>query len=241
MTGPAGAGKTAIAGSVADTCDERGLLAGSFFFASFAASGETRRSKRYLVATLAYHLISALDSDHPLYRAVLSAVQRDRSIFHKRLKDQVRLLFLKPLKDTQGQFDTFALPEVFIIDGLDEVEAENSRQPKRDPHDVRMENEADQEEILSALLHIVNNPTFPFRVIVVSRPERVIQTFFATETAGVARQIFLDEKYDPDSDIALFLRANFAKIRRRYRLPTLWPLEGSIQGLVSSASGQFIY
>ncbi|TEB30689.1 hypothetical protein FA13DRAFT_1733552 [Coprinellus micaceus] len=45
LTGPAGTGKTAIAGSIADTCDEEGLLAGSFFFASFLAS-ETRRSKR---------------------------------------------------------------------------------------------------------------------------------------------------------------------------------------------------
>ena len=51
LTGPAGTGKTAIAGSIADTCDEEGLLAGSFFFASFVAS-ETRRSKRCLVATL---------------------------------------------------------------------------------------------------------------------------------------------------------------------------------------------
>ncbi|TEB20194.1 hypothetical protein FA13DRAFT_1645330 [Coprinellus micaceus] len=32
LSGPAGAGKTAIAGSVAETCEDMGLLAGSFFF-----------------------------------------------------------------------------------------------------------------------------------------------------------------------------------------------------------------
>jgi hypothetical protein len=240
LTGPAGTGKTAIAGSIADTCDEQGLLAGSFFFASFLAS-ETRRLKRYLVATLVYHLISPLDDDHPLRRAVLLAVQRDRSIFRKRLKDQLRLLLMKPLKDTRSQFDTSVLPKVFIIDGLDEVEAESSRESDRDPHDVRTENERDQEEILSALLYATSESTFPFRILIASRPERVIQTFFSNNAADVTREIFLDNKYDPGSDIALFLRASFAKIRRRYKLPALWPLEKDLEKLVYNASGQFIY
>jgi hypothetical protein len=240
LTGPAGTGKTAIAGSIADTCDEEGLLAGSFFFASFLAS-ETRRSKRCLVATLAHHLISPLDDDHPLRRAVLSVVQRDRFVFCKRLKDQFKLLLVKPLGDTRGQFDASVLPKVFIIDGLDEVEAPNSREPGRDLHEVRTENEADQEEILSALLYAARDPSFPFRIVIASRPERTIQSFLSTVAACVTREIFLDDKYNPDSDIALFLMASFAKVRRRYRLPTLWPSEQDLQELVSNASGQFIY
>ncbi|TEB19332.1 hypothetical protein FA13DRAFT_379556 [Coprinellus micaceus] len=240
LTGPAGTGKTAIAGSVSDTCDEEGLLAGSFFYASFVAS-ETRRSKRYLVATLAYHLISPLDEDHPLRRAVLSAVRRDRLIFTKRLKDQFKFLLIKPLDDTRLEFDTSILPKVFIIDGLDEVEEANSRQPGRDPPDVRLENEADQEEILSALLYAANSSAFPFRIIVASRPERVIETFFRDHANHVTRKIFLGDKYDPDSDITLFLNAKFTEIRRRYRLHTSWPSEEDIRRLVHNASGQFIY
>ena len=240
LTGPAGAGKTAIAGSIADTCDEEGVLAGSFFFASFLAS-ETRRSKRCLVATLVYYLISQLDDDHPLRRAVLSAIQRDRSIFRKRLKDQFRLLLVKPFNDNQHLFDTSTLPKHFIIDGLDEVEAANSREPRRDPHEVRMENEADQEEILSAILYASSSSTSPFRIVVASRPERVIQAFFTAEGAHVTQWIFLDDKYKPDADIALFIRASFAKIRRRYRLPATWPSNQDIRSLVLNASGQFIY
>ncbi|TEB33811.1 hypothetical protein FA13DRAFT_1789635 [Coprinellus micaceus] len=55
LSGPAGSGKTAIAGSVADVCQARGILAGSFFFSSFSPSPQ-RSSKQFLVATLAYQL-----------------------------------------------------------------------------------------------------------------------------------------------------------------------------------------
>jgi hypothetical protein len=240
LTGPAGTGKTAIAGSIADTCDERGLLAGSFFFASFTAS-ETRRSKRYLVATLTYHLIFLLNDNHPLRCAILLAVQKDPSIFKRRLKDQFKFLLVKPFSNTRHQFDTSTLPKVFIIDGLDEAEGAHSRQPGRDAHEVRLENEADQTEILDALLYATNSSTFPFRIIVASRPERVIETFFRDHANHVTRKVFLDDKYDPDSDISLFLKAKFVEIRRRYRLPASWPSEPDIQGLVDNASGQFIY
>lgn len=151
------------------------------------------------------------------------------------------MLLIKPFEDTRGRFNFSDLPKVFIIDGLDEVEAKNSRNPGRDPHDVRMESEGDQEEILSAILHATKEPAFPFRFIIASRPERVIRAFFAAEGAGVTHKIFLDDKYDPDSDIALFLGASFAKIRRRYRLPSSWPSEKDIRELVFNASGQFIY
>ncbi|KAJ3521406.1 hypothetical protein NMY22_g12335 [Coprinellus aureogranulatus] len=50
MSGPAGCGKTAIAGSVAETCQERGILAASFFFSSFSPS-LSRRRKRFLIPT----------------------------------------------------------------------------------------------------------------------------------------------------------------------------------------------
>ncbi|TEB30693.1 hypothetical protein FA13DRAFT_1792269 [Coprinellus micaceus] len=87
----------------------------------------------------------------------------------------------------------------------------------------------------------MKDPSFPFRIVIASRPERTIQSFLSTEAACVTREIFLDDKYNPDSDIALFLMASFAKVRRRYRLPTLWPSEQDLQELVSNASGQFIY
>jgi hypothetical protein len=238
LTGPAGTGKSAIAGSLADTCDEYGLLAGSFFFASFTGS-EKRRSKRYLVATLTYHLILPLDKQHPLRRAILSAIQRDPFVFERRLRDQLRILLVKPFHDTRHQFDSSTLPKVFIIDGLDEVEAANAR--KLDQREAHLANEKDQEEILTALFYAFNERTLPFRIIIASRPERIIRHFFSTQAKPISREIFLDEKYNPNSDITLFLNAKFADIRRRYRLAASWPSKEVIEQLVDTASGQFVY
>ncbi|KAJ3525968.1 hypothetical protein NMY22_g10356 [Coprinellus aureogranulatus] len=238
LTGPAGTGKTAIMGSIADTCDEEGLLAGSFFYASFTGS-EKRCSKRYLVATLTYHLIQALGDDLPLRHAILAAIQRDPLVFKRQLRDQFRIVLLKPFNESLHQFDPSVLPKVFILDGLDEVETSNSRQ--LDQYEARLVNEKDQEDILSALLFAANDKFFPFRIIIASRSERVIRAFFSSEAVHITREIFLDEKYNPSQDIALYLKANFTDIRRRYKLPSSWPVEWDIGTLVGDASGQFIY
>ncbi|KAJ3539498.1 hypothetical protein NMY22_g4716 [Coprinellus aureogranulatus] len=239
LSGPAGGGKTAIAGSIAETCDEQGLLAGSFFFSSFAGS-LNRRLKRGLIATLAYCLLQH-DSLEMLRDPMLLAIERDPTIFRKRLRDQCRLLLLKPFYDalSRGPYDRTALPKVIIIDGLDEVEAVNSRQLEK--HEARLANEADQVEILHALLQAAHDDNVPFRILIISRPERVIRKFFSTEANRVTREIFLDNKYDPDSDILLFLKAKFSDIRRRYNISPSWPTEAEFKQLVETASGQFIY
>ncbi|TEB33979.1 hypothetical protein FA13DRAFT_1812518 [Coprinellus micaceus] len=88
----------------------------------------------------------------------------------------------------------------------------------------------------------VNDHAFPFRVIISSRPEHHIRHFFTTLPANYTAQIFLDDKYQPDDDITLFLSSKFAEIRRRYdHLPPTWPTESNIRTLVERASGQFIY
>ncbi|TEB20191.1 hypothetical protein FA13DRAFT_1718034 [Coprinellus micaceus] len=193
LSGPAGAGKTAIAGSVAETCEDMGLLAGSFFFSSFSGS-EARHSKRCLITTLVYCMLQH-DALQALRGPILTTIERDPSIFRKRLRDQCKALLLKPFHDVGADLDWSSLPKVIIIDGLDEVEATKTREVR---DEARLKNEADQE-------------------------------------------LFLDNKYDPDSDIALLLEAKFAEIRRRYRLPLSWPGQKALDELRKRASGQFIY
>ena len=237
VTGPAGCGKTAIAGSVAEICEDRGILAGSFFFSSFSGS-EKRKSKRFLVGTLAYGFLQH-DGLQALRGSILSAIERDPAIFRKRLRDQCRMLLLKPFHDALGRLDMSSLPQVIIIDGLDEVEAAHSRQSGA--REGRSANEADQLEILSALLQAAHDANFPFRVLIVSRPERAIRDFFSNNANHIARELFLDNKYNPDADITLFFNAKFAEIRRRYGLSPSWPSQADIKRLVDAASGQFIY
>ncbi|KAF5339206.1 hypothetical protein D9611_011128 [Ephemerocybe angulata] len=240
LTGPAGTGKTAIAGSVAETCSKAGLLVASFFFSSFSGSAD-RRSKRFIVPTLAYQLrkhqgLAAVG------RGMLSTIEHDPAVFTARLKDQLEDLILKPFRQLHGQLDASSIPKVIIVDGIDECEGTNLLSRAMTEEEARAASERDHLEILDVLLQAASDPTFPFRIIAVSRPERHISTFFDSIAARAATlKIFLDETYDPDSDITLFLQSKFAEIRRRYHLPPSWPSEKDIRTLVSNASGQFIY
>ncbi|RXW11453.1 hypothetical protein EST38_g14402 [Candolleomyces aberdarensis] len=238
VTGPAGTGKTAIAGSIADTCHKKGLLACGFFFSSFAGLAN-RRSKRCLVATLAYQLVQH-ESLGDVGERILSSVERNPAIFERQLEVQLDQLLLQPLREARRDLDAASWPKVIIIDGLDECEAEQYGDIAQSPHVTPRTKEADQTEILQALLKAANDPSFPFRIIIASRPEPALQSF--TDGASyTTRKIFLDEKYNPDADMSLFLECKFADIRRRYQLPASWPSNAIKQTMVQNASGQFIY
>ncbi|KAJ3535448.1 hypothetical protein NMY22_g6485 [Coprinellus aureogranulatus] len=236
LSGPAGSGKTAIAGSIAETCEEEGLLAGSFFFSCFRGAVETS-SKRGVVATMAYSFLQH-ESLQCLQFSILSSIDKDPSIFRRRLREQCKTLLLRPFHLLRSALDQRSIPQVIILDGVDEIKAALSRNTELIG---RQADEADQLEVLSALLQAAQDPRFPFRILVVSRPERVIQEFFATQANHITRQLHLDKDYNADSDIALFLRAKLSRIRHRYGLPASWANDGVVEKLVNDASGQFVY
>ncbi|KAJ3511669.1 hypothetical protein NMY22_g15580 [Coprinellus aureogranulatus] len=239
MSGPAGTGKTAIAGSIAELCKEEGLLAASFFFSSFSGSRE-RCSKRRLISTIAYQLLLQVGLQG-VGLLILDAVKRNPVVFRLGLGDQLEELVLAPLRDAMAQgTDVARWPKVILIDGLDEVEPD--QQEVLRPSEVQRLKDETYSEILATLMRAARDTAFPFRIIVVSRPEKAIRNFFASESVkGLTREVFLDEKYNPDADIELFLRSKFAEIRRSYDIPLTWPLDDVIRRLVDNASGQFIY
>ncbi|KAJ2916260.1 hypothetical protein MD484_g4153, partial [Candolleomyces efflorescens] len=241
VTGPAGGGKTAIMGSVADTCKNRGLLACGFFFSSFSGSAN-RRSKRCLVATLAYQLVQH-NALRDVGERILSCVEHDPAIFKKKVEVQFDQLLMQPLRESLGTDPVrqSSGPKVIVIDGLDECEAEQYHDVARSPHEIPRSKEADQVEILTALLNATNDPCFPFRIIIASRPEPAIQSFFTDIAHRTTRKIFLDDKYKPDADMLLFLESKFDAIRRQYQLSASWPSANVKHTLVENASGQFIY
>jgi hypothetical protein len=107
----------------------------------------------------------------------------------------------------------------------------------------RTKNEQDQLEILQVLQAASSDPSFPFRILIASRPERVFRTFFDPPNIPTpfARKLDLHEDYDANTDITLFFEVQFNHLRRRYNFPPSWPLPGTIETLVENASGQFIY
>ncbi|KAJ2916245.1 hypothetical protein MD484_g4160, partial [Candolleomyces efflorescens] len=236
VTGPAGGGKTAIMGSTANTCQKMGLLACGFFFSSFAGS-VNRRTKRCLIPTLAYQLLQH-DALADVGDRILSSIERDPVIFERQLEVQLERLLLQPLRESRRDAKW---PKVIVIDGLDECEGQLHGDLVRSHQEAAHTKEADQTEILTTLLKAANDPSFPFQIIIASRSEPTIQSFFTGPAKHTTRKIFLDEKYNPDTDMLLFLESKFAEIRRRYELPASWPSDDAKQRLVRSASGQFIY
>ncbi|KAJ3506203.1 hypothetical protein NMY22_g17329 [Coprinellus aureogranulatus] len=237
LTGPAGAGKTAIAGSIAEICEHQSLLAATFFFSSFSAS-VNRRYKRCVIPTIALQL-TFLAGHGPLGDRIMAAVSHDPAIFDKRLQSQMEALILQPLRQVHKLENIAVSPKILIFDGIDEVVAEHTHGSVQG--ESRAANERDQLEILSTLMYAAKDPSFPFRILIASRPEAAIRQFFQDTATLPSRELFLGMRYAPDSDIHLFLTAKIVGIRRRYGLPISWCRETDILTLTSRASGQFIY
>ncbi|KAJ3523985.1 hypothetical protein NMY22_g11197 [Coprinellus aureogranulatus] len=239
LGGPAGCGKTAIAGSVAETCKATGLLAGTFFFSSYLGSAD-RRSKRCVITTLAYHL-AGHQALHQYKVQLSAAIQLNPGIFRKRLLEQAQCLILDPLLSVRvdGQCDTSTWPRGILLDGLDEVQAVQYHEATREG--LERTDDADQLEILEVLHALANCPAFPFCIFISSRPERVISNFFETIAQPSTVALFLDSKYNPDADIERFLQSRFAEIRRRFGISnSSWPGKEVIEEIVEMSSGQFI-
>ncbi|KAJ2935798.1 hypothetical protein H1R20_g1295, partial [Candolleomyces eurysporus] len=241
VTGPAGTGKSAIMGSVADTCKQNGVLAVTFFFASYASPD--RRRKTAFIPTLAYQLAEHI----PAVKDPLAQAIRDRPLlFKKNLRVQMEALILTPLRQVAIESK---VPGVVLIDGVDECEAEqyfDSHVPPVSPRageSIERTKDRDQLEILEALREAALDPAFPFRIVIASRPERIFREFFNNEShkSSFAPTLILDEKYNPNADIILFLQAKFGEIRRRYNLGLSWPSPEILAVLLDQASGQFIY
>ncbi|RXW16150.1 hypothetical protein EST38_g9705 [Candolleomyces aberdarensis] len=236
VTGPAGSGKTAIMGSVADTCQGKGILGATHFFSSFSGSAN-RRSKRFLVPTLAYQLVQHKAMTQ-VADQILSAIEHNPAVFDQKLEVQFDQLILEPLRACRE--GRGAWPKVIIIDGLDECEAVQYHDEAQ-RNAPRRSKEDDQIEILSMLKKAASDPDFPFRIVIASRSEHSIKHFFADVAKPLTRELFLDAKYNPDADMALFLESKFANIRRESHLASSWPRVDVRRTLIANASGQFIY
>ncbi|KAF5339414.1 hypothetical protein D9611_009866 [Ephemerocybe angulata] len=242
VTGPAGTGKTAILGTIADTCKEKGTLAASFFFSAFSGSVD-RRTKRCLVPTLAFQLVEHGGAGGTREHVLSSVARNGGIIFTKNLKEQFIAMVLNPLLSRAQGHDSGA--RVIIIDGLDECDIVQN--DPADPAHARAQvpirrKEDEQREILSLLLLAATNPSFPFRIFIASRPEVAIRDFFAADGKACTRELFLDDKYSPSADIALFYDAKFSTICRRLGIsPEEWPGKEAKLILIRNASGQFIY
>ncbi|KAF4621660.1 hypothetical protein D9613_012803 [Agrocybe pediades] len=224
LTGGAGAGKSAIARSVAERCSDEGLLLGTFFF---GAADPTRNHVEKLVATLSSQISIVL----PEFKDMVAAfIEDDPLIFDRSIKTQFSTLIIRPLSAILANrpADSTTTPRVIIIDGLDECSAINS-----------------QRDLLLAL-HEVTSTTTLIRFLLCSRPESHLNNAFSLpHIVPVICKIFLDDDYVTSKDIRVYLVDKFRQIKEghpfRKRLPDPWPTPKTVETLVDKSSGHFIY
>ncbi|KAF4621661.1 hypothetical protein D9613_012801 [Agrocybe pediades] len=224
LKGGAGAGKSAIARSVAERCSEEGLLLGAFFFGT---ADPTRNHVEKLVATLSYQISIIL----PEFRdTVATFIEDDPLIFGRSIRTQFSTLVVRPLSVVLANRPeaSTATPRLIIIDGLDECRS------------------IDSQRDLVFTLQQVTSTTANILFLVCSRPESHINnTFSLSDMAPIIYKIFLDNDYAASQDIRVYLQDKFNKIKEghvfRHMLPDPWPTPGMVYDLVDKSSGQFIY
>lgn len=223
--GPAGAGKSAIAQTIADICYYQGLLLASFFFARL---DPTRNHARSLVSTISYQI-----AEHfPTVRdCILSNIDRDPLIFTRSLEAQIYSLILEPLQPLiqSGYFARQDSRRLVVIDGLDECIKRN-----------------EQVQILDAISRTLQKFHLPLLFFVSCRPEHdILDAFRFGHLHGITTFLPLDDDYQAYVDIECYLCDKFLELRGshpfRHQIPSSWPRKDVIQQLVAKSSGQFIY
>lgn len=223
--GPAGAGKSAIAQKIAEICDIERLLLASFFF---SRSDPTRCDAKSLISTIAYQVTTNFLETREI---VVAAIDRDPLIFTRSLEAQVKVLIVDPLREllNAGRFSTPSSRRLIIIDGLDEC----------DTADVQC-------KILTVISLLFQRYRLPLLVLVASRPEQHLTHAFNSGALPEFRTtLALDNTYQPDNDIRLFLNDSFVQVKEshpmKHYVDPSWPSVDVLDALVKKSSGQFIY
>jgi hypothetical protein len=220
LSGPAGAGKSAIMQTIAERYRDQGIPAANFFF---FRGDSTRNHALPLVPTLLYHILHL----HPTFkRRLTSLLSINPLIFSATVKEKFDQLLYIPLRRLQLSSDR---RHVLLIDGLDECSSDDK---------------AAQKYLLDNLYALAMREDSSFIVLVASRAEPHLIMAFNTLGSSIA-SIFLDEGYRPEDDIRRFVTTQFNEIRSYHHLartlPHGWPSSSVVSSIVGKSSGQFTY
>ncbi|KAF8988962.1 hypothetical protein BDQ17DRAFT_1257380, partial [Cyathus striatus] len=157
---------------------------------------------------------------------IIKNIEKNPHIFTANIRMQMQALVVEPFNLASSADTT---PGLIIIDGLDECEVRK-----------------DQTEIIEAIAKSLSmDRSSRLRVLLVSRPEvEIRQTFNEDSISSICTRLALDDTFDPDKDIDLFLRSRFQSLKRQHVLHSIlvsWPSDNDIHRIVEKSSGQFIY
>jgi hypothetical protein len=222
LQGPAGAGKSTIAQTIAQECDRRKMLAFSYFF---SRRNLDRNDMKKFFPTFAFQLATALPS---LQLSMPSPSKPDdlneiQAIPHQALEIQLGKLVVSPLGTFLSNADTPFSPMIAIIDGLDEYDEEAGKFP------------------LKQLIRLLAKASTkaPFRILFTSRPEARIKEAF--NTLSVPLESIALQDFPARQDVFVYLRDELSKVRRERSLPASWPSPNDLWHLANKSNGIFIY
>ncbi|KAF9524387.1 hypothetical protein CPB83DRAFT_886269 [Crepidotus variabilis] len=270
LCGGAGAGKSALAQTIAEIYKQRGLLVGSFFF-SRTASG--RNNGDTLLPTLILQLATAFPKTKPIIERIL---KNDYTVLSRSRSLQMQLLFVNPLCDistpTTSSSLWFFLQQclVLILFALQSILNPHIGEipygyaaissvpclPSQQPILIVIDglDECADPKVQCDLLHIIAEAiprfpqTIPLRFLIASRPEVHISRTFAQDTALRSinvQQLDLSADRRADLDIQMFLRRKFSEMKKHHpfgeHLPEYWPTHRDLYTLVQLSSGHFLF
>ena len=222
LNGPAGAGKSAIAQTIAGRCSGEQLAASFFFLRHSPDRGTSTR----LFTTLAWQLANSIPE---LLAYIESAIKTEPLFPTKSLDTQFDCLIVQPLQELFRGKPNFC-PQKFLVifDGVDECTPDG-----------------DQKVFLRLIGDAFSEIHIPLRFLICSRAEPHLQEVFESELmTGITHAISLNDQFEANDDIRRYLKDEFTRIRAEYKLfklPSGWPPGKTIDQLVSKSSGQFIY
>src|SRR6201996_2021906 len=222
LYGPAGAGKSTIAYTIAEQCDNQSprTLAFSYFF---SRRNTDRSNLAKFIPTFAYQLSRTMPSLGPW---ILEVYKSDPAILRQRLQNQAQRLIIYPLWKMLAQAPQMILPTMtVVIDGLDEYSEESGGVS------------------LSQLAQIFFNDLkcLPFRIFFASRPEPYIRAIFDKLSINAQLMKIPVSDWETSDDVYRYLSLNLSEVQTRKGLPPSWPSQSEIRTLVDKSEGIFIY
>src|SRR5258706_3800092 len=210
--GSPGIGKTSLAHSICDKLHDQNHLAGAFF----CRRDDSNLSKpENILPTFIYKLAVIF----PPFRSIVAErLRKDPNLTPDSMKPSVFLDFIRNLPRRPKR----AL--VLVIDALDECGDGESRQ---------------------ALLRVLTDAAAQaqwLRIIITSRPEADIKSFFDPRDTGTPHlQYDLAADDEASSDLRAFARNRFDRVASEQRIISPWPEESLFDGVISRAAGLFIF
>lgn len=215
LCGPAGAGKSAVAQSLAELWENQGGICTTFFF----SRKDERNDPTSVLPTLAYQLAILF----PMYRHHISrSLAEDPTIPEQSLSIQFQKLISEPLSYS-GRAGS--QPILFLLDGIEECGGRDFQQK------------------LITLVTGAVSWTLPWVWVITGRSERLSRSTFLRKDILVKTRTINIPFGAPDAEIHGFLVDRFALIREEYADAfsggETWPTGAQLKAIITAASGSF--